>query len=247
MIDLHNHILPGVDDGARDLAEALEMGEMAVAQGTTVMAATPHRFSRGKEHNGRFVEEAVAGLQMELNKRGIALRLVPGIELPMRPDTRELLRNGELIPLGGRDGKVVLIEPPFDRVPAYALPLLKSLQDDGLTPLIAHPERNSELQSDLAFLETCAGLGMAIQLTAGSILGKFGPRAEAAAKRIASRQGWKIVIASDAHERHERTPGDMRLAAEKVALWLGGDAEARATAHYMVEELPQGFLRGVLG
>ncbi len=137
---------------------------------------------------------------------------------------------------------MVLIEPPFNQIPASALPLLKSLQDDGYLPLIAHPERNSEVQRDLAFVETCAALGMAIQLTAGSILGKFGPRAEAAAKRIATRRGWTTVIASDAHEQHERTPGDMRLAASKVSLWLGGDDEAQTTAERMVKGTPESFL-----
>ena len=199
-------------------------------------------FRAGREHNGRFVEEAVAKLQMEIDQRGITLRLIPGIELPMRSDTRELLKSGELIPLGGRSGKVVLIEPPFNQIPPTALPLLKSLQDDGYLPLIAHPERNSEVQHDLAFVEACAMMGMAIQLTAGSILGKFGPRAEAAAKRIAIRQDWMTVIASDAHEQHERTPADMRLAANKVSLWLGGDAQAQETARRMVEDTPMSFL-----
>ena len=240
MVDLHNHILPGVDDGARDLEEALTMARQAVAVGTTIMAATPHRLHAGHEQLRPMIEAGVAELQGNLDRRTIPLRLVAGIELPMRLDSAEKLQAGELIPLGGRDGKYVLIEPPFDRIPALALTVLESILDLGMIPLIAHPERNAELQRSLVFLETCASRGMPLQITAGSILGKFGPAPQACAKAIAMRRDWISIISSDAHDPRDRTPGDMRLAVEMVAGWIGDEAAAMK----MADDLPRSFLPG---
>jgi protein-tyrosine phosphatase len=238
MIDLHNHILPCIDDGARDLEEALTMARQAIAQGTTVMAATPHRFHSGREHLGPFIEKAVAGLQLHLDKKKIPLKIVPGVELPMRPDTAQMLVSGALIPLGGAGGKYVLVEPPFDRIPSTALRLLESILDLGLIAIIAHPERNSEVQKSLAFLDTCAALGLPIQITAGSIVGKFGPRPQRCAKEIAAHLDWRVFISSDAHDAFDRTPGHMREAVETVADWIGDEAAARR----MVDEIPRGLL-----
>jgi protein-tyrosine phosphatase len=234
MIDLHNHILPGIDDGAHDLEEALTMARQAVGVGTTVMAATPHRFAYGHEITASIVFEHVEELQRNLDEHQIPLRIVPGIELGMRPDLAEALANGTVMPLGGRDGKYALIEPPFDRIPGTALPALESVLALGLTPILAHPERNAEVQDHLAFLETCAALGVFIQITAGSIVGKFGERAQKAAQKIALQRDWKIIIASDAHDQHERTPSDMPEAVSLVAKWIGDAKAARA----MVEDVP---------
>jgi len=238
MVDLHNHILPGVDDGARNLSEALEMARQAVAQGTTILAATPHRFARGNEQRGPAVIEKVERLQRSLDTSGIELEIVPGIEIPMRPDTIDALRRSSLIPLGGTTGRYLLMEPPFDRIPVHAMPLLESLMRMRYIPIIAHPERNGEIQRDITFLEQCAERGMVIQLTAGSILGKFGHVARRSAKEIALRRDWQVIIASDAHETGDRTTGDLRNAMLLVAEWTGDETAAQR----MVDDLPRSLL-----
>jgi len=238
MIDLHNHILPCVDDGARDINEALTMARQAVSQGTTIMAATPHRFHIGKEQVGEFIEKAVAALQVCLDNHEIPLKIVPGVEASMRPDTAEKIRSGSIIPLGGRGGTHVLIEPPFDRIPGIAFSILDSIMDLGLTPLIAHPERNSDVQKSLEFLDSCASRGMAMQITAGSIVGKFGFRPQECAAKIVAHRDWKIIIASDAHDCADRTPDDMLQAVAIAGKWLGDEAAARR----MVEDTPRSLL-----
>jgi protein-tyrosine phosphatase len=221
MIDLHNHILPCVDDGARDIDEAMAMARQAVSQGTTILAATPHRFHGGREQVAEFIETAVAGLQNHIYKNKIPLRIIAGVEAPMRPDTAEMIKRGTLIALGGSAGRHVLIEPPFDRIPSNALQILESILELRYVPLLAHPERNAEIQKSLAFLETCAGLGIPMQVTAGAIVGKFGAKPQRCAQEIVRNLDWKIVIASDAHDMLDRTPADMTEAVETVAEWIG--------------------------
>jgi protein-tyrosine phosphatase len=238
MVDLHNHILPGVDDGARDLDDALTMARQAVAQGTSIMAATPHRYYQSSEMHGSVVEDAVHRLQRSLDRHQIPLRIVAGIELPMKPDTLDLLRDGRLIPIGGHRGKFVLIEPPFNNIPPTAIPLLEGIQSLRMTPIVAHPERNSEIQRDLTFLETCAERGMILQVTAGAVIGKFGPKPEACAREIVQRRDWKIILASDAHDTFDRTPGDMSAAVARIAEWINDEPAAR----HMATTLPHSLI-----
>jgi len=245
MIDLHNHILPGLDDGARDLDEALTMAKLAVGNGVALMVATPHRFFRGYEIPITTIMARMDVLQGELNDRGIPLRLAPGSEIPISPDAVEGLRLGQLLRLGGPSGTHALMEPPFDRVPHYALPVLEQLVDIGVGIVLAHPERNEEVQRDLAFVESCAALGAVLQVTSGSILGRFGPLAQAAAKAIVQHTDWKVVIASDAHWAHDRTPEHLHAAAEAASIWLGDTERAR----WMINEgpascLPERYLPG---
>ncbi len=234
MIDLHNHILPQLDDGARDLDEALAMAKAAVGIGTTVLAATPHRFMRGREIVPTVIIERVTKLQAEFDARGIALKLIPGSEIPMGSDVLSKLRDGNLLRYGGISGTHALIETPFEALPHTGIALLDSLLTEGITPILAHPERNFEIQQDLAFVETVASSGTWIQITSGSVLGHFGPAAEATAKAILAHGEWKIILASDAHWAHDRTVSHLREAADRVAVWFG-DAER---ADWMVESGP---------
>jgi protein-tyrosine phosphatase len=238
MYDLHNHILPGIDDGASDLQESLIMARTAVSVGTTVMAATPHRFYQGREMTVERVEESVQVLQSQLDTQNVPLRIVPGVEIGMRPDTVDALRAGRLSRIGGQKGKFALIEPPFEELPDFCWPIIEGVLALSITPILAHPERNATIQKDLAFPGQCAARGVIIQLTAGSIVGKFGAKAQACAQRIALNRGWKIIIGSDAHDAYDRTPGDLADAADRVAGWIGDASAARV----MVDDLPASLL-----
>ncbi|HEY3330969.1 MAG TPA: CpsB/CapC family capsule biosynthesis tyrosine phosphatase [Capsulimonadaceae bacterium] len=226
MIDLHNHILPGIDDGARDMAEALAMAKAAVASGTTALAATPHRFWHNREQKAPQVLERVATLQAELDAREIRLKIIPATEIPMGPDVAVGLRDNTLLRFGGDEGTHALIETPFDRLPSNAITLLEDLVASGIIPVLAHPERSTEIQHDLAFIETASAVGAMLQLTTGSILGHFGDRPRRTARAIAERTDWRIIIASDAHWAHDRTVTHMREAAQVVAAWIGDPSRA---------------------
>jgi len=238
MIDLHNHILPGVDDGARDLEESLRMARQAVEVGTTVMAATPHRFWPGRDAPARWLTWHRMRLQRELDREGIPLRLVDGTEIPIGPHIGNLLAENRLARLGGSTGTHALIEPPFDRIPRHSIAILKEIIAHGITPILAHPERNSEVQGNLAFLEACAPLGVVLQVTSGSIMGEFHTAAELTARKIVCRGDWEVIIASDAHWGSNRTPSLLKRAADRVVEWTGDPARALR----MVTELPASYL-----
>jgi protein-tyrosine phosphatase len=158
--------------------------------------------------------------------------------MTMRDDIVGQLKSGRMIPVGGPECKAVLIEPPFDHIPASALDLLKSIQDAGYTPILAHPERNKDIQNGHEFVSQCVELGIVIQVTAGSVLGGFGPLAESAARAIVSHTDWPIILASDAHWPFERTPGDLKRAMQTVGEWIGSEELARK----MVEDRPKGLV-----
>ena len=240
-VDIHNHILPSVDDGARSVAEALEMARQAVSVGTDTMVATPHRgWFLGRPAHPEAVREHVAGLQESLNRAHIPLRVVPGVEIKMAPRVADDLVSGEAGTLGDA-GRWALIEPPFDRIPPGGLDSLRKVTEAGFQIILAHPERCAEVQQGLAFLDACAALGMAFQITSGSLLGRFGPRAQSAAHAILARAAdWPLVIASDTHDLHERSCGLLREARDAAAALVGAER-----AQEMVDARPRGMISPV--
>ncbi len=236
-VDLHNHILPGIDDGAEDLIEALRMAKLAVADGTDTLVATPHRrWPRRDDANPIWVREHVSQLQAVLDAENIPLRLVAGVEIPMSRTLAEDLQEGKIGTMGG--GQWALIEPPFERIPPEALDILQSVRTAGYEIVLAHPERNAEVQRDLTFLEACAGLGIVFQLTSGSLTGRFGPLAQRTAEKIlAHAEQWPLVIASDTHDLEVRSP-NLMAAARDAAAKIVGLEQAQA----MVDSRPRSFI-----
>lgn len=219
--------------------EALEMALLAVLDGTDTMVATPHRawFLR-RTARPDVIEERVAELQAALHEAQIPLTVLPGVEIKIGPRVAQDLRDGEVGTLG-HAGQWALVEPPFERIPHDALDHLKAIQDAGFQIVLAHPERNAEVQRSLAFVEACADLGLAFQITSGSLLGRFGDRARLAAEAILAHAGdWPLVIASDTHDLHDRSPNLLRAARDAAALIVG---EARAQE--MVDARPRAMIR----
>jgi protein-tyrosine phosphatase len=202
------------------------------------MAATPHRFHGGNENIGMDIVRRTSELQAWFDSENIALHLVPGVELTMRDDIVEQLKSGRMIPIGGPGGKAVLVEPPFVDIPHDALDLMKSIQAEGYKPILAHPERNRDIQHGHDFPKQCAELGIVLQVTAGSILGNFGPQAQSAAKNIVQHADWEVILASDAHWPYDRTPGDLNKARIVVSQWI----ENEELAMKMVVERPKGLV-----
>lgn len=231
MIDLHTHILPGLDHGAGDWGEALEMCRIAVADGITTIAATPH-VSEVFPNSSQRIEAATAELRRRLGDAGIPLTVVVGGDYHVRPD----LSPANVLTLGG-NGRHFLLEFPYQVLPLRADAFVKTLLDRGLSPVVTHPERTTSLQRNWRQLEPLVKAGALVQITAGSLLGEFGPAASAAANRFL-KKGWVHLLASDAHWAHERAP---RLAA-------GRDAAARvvgaSAAQALVDQNPRTILEG---
>jgi protein-tyrosine phosphatase len=237
-VDIHNHILPGIDDGAPTMGHAVEMARQAVSCGTDVLVATPHRaYGLRRSAPPDWIRRRVADLQASLDRENVPLRIAPGVEIPVGPRVAAELTSGALLTLGDA-GRWALIEPPFDRIPHDALDSLRQVLDSGIQVILAHPERNAEIQRSLAFVESCAALGLAFQLTTGSLLGRFGPLAQRAAEAIlAHAADWPLVIASDTHDLRDRSSAMMALARDRAAEVVG-----EALAQDMVDSRPRSFL-----
>lgn len=220
------------------MGHAVEMARQAVQCGTDTMVATPHR-AYGRRHSAPpdWVRGQVRELQAILDREGVPLRVVPGLEIPLGPKVADELMAGQLLTLGDA-GTWALIEPPFDRIPRDGLEDLRRVLNAGFHVVLAHPERNAEVQRGLAFVEACAEMGLAFQLTTGSLLGRFGAGAQRAAEAILAHAGeWPLVLASDTHDLHERSPDLMAQARDRAAALVG-----ETPAQEMVDARPRSFL-----
>jgi protein-tyrosine phosphatase len=229
MIDLHSHILPGLDDGARSLEDSLDIAWAAVEDGITVIAATPH--VRDDWPTGVDVMESrVQELRAELERARIPLELRPGGEIALEWLTR--LSDEELRRFGlGGNPRYLLIETPYYGWPLALSDRLLSLRSAGFTPVLAHPERNTEVQASPQRLRRLAEAGVLIQVTAASIDGRIGKRPKDCARRLIDG-GLAHMLASDAHHASVREVG-MSAAAKAV----GG-----VLARWLTEDVPQAIL-----
>jgi protein-tyrosine phosphatase len=174
-----------------------------------------------------------------LSAHDIQLRILPGVEIPISQTMVDEVEAGELSTLG--DGNYLLVEPPFTNLPDHLLPSISIVFQRGYRAVLAHPERNSSIQQawktslSLDFVERCSDVGCVIQLTSGSILGRFGRTALEVCRAIVLSREFKLVIASDSHDSSDRTPGYLAEARDTVAEWLD-DPDAAAK---MVEDLPR--------
>ncbi len=204
MIDLHAHILPGMDDGAPSLEASLEMARLAVESGVKAMAATPHcGLPDGDGPDAGQVRTAAARLGRALERAGIPLRLYAGMEIFGTAQTAQRLREGTLIPLAG--SRYPLIEFPFEGYARQATQILEAVLRLGMQPIVAHPERYRYAQADPQLLNEWVDMGCLLQINRGSLLGRFGPREETLAHRLVGR-GFAAFVASDAHTPVVRTP-----------------------------------------
>ncbi len=226
MIDLHSHVLPGLDDGAQTLEESVEIARAAVADGIRVLAATPHVRDDFPTEPGE-MERAVAGLRVELERQEVPLELRPGGEIAL--DRLDGLAVEELRRFGlGGNHEYLLVEFPYVGWPLDLPDRLFRLRVEGFTPVLAHPERNADVQFAPERLAPLVEAGTLVQLTAASIDGRVGRNARGTALRLLEL-GLAHVVASDAHAPDLRAIG-MSTAAEAI-----GD---EALARWLCEELP---------
>lgn len=206
MVDIHCHILPGVDDGADSLSSAVEMARMAAESGVDAIIATPHCNLpyNGENHDrSAAVAEQVSQLNQAIRAAQIPLTVYPGCEVLCTPEVPALLAAHKLLPLSG--GRYVLLEFFSDEDPDEMDNLLRTVSALGYTPVIAHPERYEAVQHLPQIVRRWFQSGYIIQLNKGSILGRLGRRSQHTAHRLLSL-GLVHVVASDAHSPQIRTP-----------------------------------------
>ncbi|MFD2308321.1 tyrosine-protein phosphatase [Enterococcus termitis] len=202
MIDLHCHILPGIDDGAKTIDDALDMARMAVKQGITHILCTPHHNNGKYDNPAGQVISCVAVLQEELDQRNIPLSLFEGQEVRIAGNIMEQIRENKLL-FADLDNRYLLIEFPTNDIPAYAEQLFFELLETGHIPIIVHPERNSKFIEDPNRLIPFLEMGVLTQLTAPSYVGVFGKEIERTAKQMVSHN-MVYMMASDAHNINRR-------------------------------------------
>ena len=207
MIDLHSHILPDVDDGATDMATSLAIARMAVDEGIKVMAATPHFFPGVYDNEANDVRARVAALQQAILAAGIALDVVTGCDAHIRPDFISCLQDGKILTLN--DTRYVLFEPPHTSLPQRMDELLHNILTSGFVPILTHPERLRWIEQNYELIRQLVEQGVLMQITCGSLTGRFGPRPQYWAQRMMA-DGLVHILATDTHDTKKRPPKMMK-------------------------------------
>lgn len=201
MIDIHTHILPGVDDGAADLTEAIDLARAAVSEGIKVVIATPHHANELYYNQASEVVTKCQILNDHLIEANIPLTVLPGQEIRVHDALLDNWPNGTMLSLA--NSRYVLLEMPSSSVPKGMLDLVYELSLLCITPVIAHPERNAEIVKHPERLEELVDAGAVAQVTTHSLLGGFGKRIEQTAWQLCG-DGLIHIVSSDAHHLQKR-------------------------------------------
>jgi protein-tyrosine phosphatase len=237
VIDLHNHLLPGIDDGARKLEETLEFLRIAMTDGIRTVVATPHMKPGVYDNHRDIILERVALVrEAQRGDTSEGVTLLPGAEVYFTADIAARARAGELMTVADR-GRYLLLELPYQQIPMRVEDTVFQLRLLGITPLLAHPERVAYYLEDIERVVTAVRLGALTQVTAGSITGRFGEKARDFATALLLRK-LAHVISTDSHDVAYRPP--ILSDAVRAAAALIGEAAARRT----VEETPRAILEG---
>jgi len=241
MIDIHAHILPGVDDGAKNWEQSLEMARMAVEDGIMTMVATPHLF-KGKTidlsqvNDKGIILQHVTQLRQKLSEEQIPLEIIPGCDFPLGFEALQLLDDGRALTINDAN-RYLLLELPDTSLPPATEEICFHLQSKGITPIITHPERHMIIQEMPYKLKRLIDLGCLVQMTGNSLTGWFGRRVKKISRQLV-KLGYVHLLATDAHDPKGRPP----LLSEAVTELsrLVGENRARA----MVNDIPGKIIAG---
>lgn len=223
MYDIHSHILPAFDDGAVDLDTALQMAQIAVSDGVTHMACTPHIYPGLYEYDTQSIAAAIKSFSDQLKQANIPLNLAAGADIQMVPEMLKRLQNQTMPTINA--SRYLLFEPPHHVAPFNFVRAVLDVKSSGYVPVITHPERLAWIDEYYEQFINVAANGAWLQITAGSITGHFGKHARYWSERLLA-EGLVHVIASDAHNVTGRTP-ILSEGVKAAATWVGED-EARA-------------------
>lgn len=206
MIDLHCHLLPGVDDGPQSVNEAIALVQQAVANGITHAVVTPHIHPTRYPNTLSTLRKKFEAFQTILTIKKIPIHLRLGGELRVEPESLDLLLADEVPFLGTVGGyRIVLLEFPHQTIPVGSDRFVRKLFDLGIRPLIAHPERNRSVIDKPERIRPFVEMGCWLQITAASLTGGFGQKAKETAEYLL-QQEWVWLIATDAHNLEHRPP-----------------------------------------
>ena len=232
-VDLHNHVIPAVDDGARDEAEAVAAVAALRGEGVRTIVATPHvdgSLTRSPDALARRLDELDAGWERLRAAVGPEVTLMRAAEVKL--DAPEIDLSDERLRLGG--SSAALVEFPHMSVPPRSAMVVSGLRRAGFVPLIAHPERYDGVDPELSVLASWLDAGGLLQVNGASLHGRYGERARAVAREILAR-GWAHCVASDFHAR-----GNPRIAQARETIESWGGARQ---ASLLFDENPARLLR----
>ncbi|MAM69592.1 MAG: capsular biosynthesis protein [Gammaproteobacteria bacterium] len=237
MIDLHCHLLPGIDDGPDTLEQALELARIAVANGITHSVLTPHIHPGRYENDAASIQAELKTFRAALEAENIPLQLGFAGEVRLSAEIPMMIEQGQIPFYGELDGyHVFLLELPHSHVPPGSDKLVEWLLQRNIRPMIAHPERNKDIMRKPDKIQPFIELDCLFQLTAGSVAGDFGEAAQNTA-RLILETGKVSVLASDAHNALYRPPR-LDHGRDAAAEIVGSDA-----AHELVFDRPRQLIQ----
>jgi protein-tyrosine phosphatase len=235
-MDLHSHLLPGLDDGARDTQEALQLMKTAANDGVAGIVATPHFVIGGYMPSRETILSNVEELRALAQAEGLSVSIYPGSECYLEHGLIDLLNKGEVLTIND-GGKYLLVELPRMNFPSHAHQLLFELQLEGITPILAHPERNIAIAREPNLLIELIDRGILTQMNSGSLLGFYGSKVQEVAYILMSHK-MVHMIGTDSHNP-KRAEGLSLLRAFEEAEKLVDEAWLR-----YIKDVPGRIVRG---
>jgi protein-tyrosine phosphatase len=226
--DIHCHLTPGIDDGAQSWDETLAMARMAVDDGIATIVVTPHQLGAYSHNTGDVIRARVRELQAFLDQNNVELRVLPGADVRIEPGLVGKLRRGEVLTLGDH-GRHVLLELPHE----LYFPLEKLIEElgaAGMVGILSHPERNEGILTRPGVLSPLVNAGCLMQITAGSLVGAFGPHVQKFCDQLIEQQLVHFV-STDAHSPKTRRPV-LRPAFDRLVRRVGSDFAEAVCCHH---------------
>lgn len=202
MIDLHCHLLPGVDDGSKSMDISLKLANDAVRDGIDYALLTPHHMNGVYLNHKKAVIQQTQEFQVELDRHKISLKVFPGQEVRINGDLLTALDQDDIL-FADEGGRYLMLEFPSDDVPSYTNNIIYEIMQRGITPVIVHPERNIKIMKTPNILYDLLSKGCLSQVTAGSYVGIFGKKVKKFSEHLV-KAGQVYVFASDAHDLPKR-------------------------------------------
>lgn len=202
LVDIHCHILPGIDDGSKDWQTSMKLAEEAVKDGVTHAVVTPHTLNGKYLNHKKDVIRLTDNFQDMLDDAKVPLTVFPGMEVRLSGDLLDAIDNDDIL-YCDEDGTYMLLEFPSDDVPVYAQDTIFQIEQRGITPVIVHPERNNRILKEPEVLASLLHQNCLVQITASSYTGLFGKKIEDFSRQLIEA-GQGCTFASDAHDLPKR-------------------------------------------
>lgn len=238
MIDLHSHILPGMDDGPKSTDKALDMCDMAIEDGIKTIVATPHHLNGVYKNERLKILDNIKSFRKIIHERGRDIEILPGSDVHMDADLLGGIKKNEIMTVNN-NGRFLLLELPHFFLVEQIKQMIFAIKLKGITLIVSHPERNNTLMEDMNILYDLIEMGTLVQITVGSITGDFGRAVKRNAFALL-RLNMVHILATDAHNTSTRPP------LLSKALGMISKVTSAEDARKMVSETPAAVIKGVM-